>query len=84
MYCNFWEYICIEMFKFGCSKVLDFDFGKILIFFEMVFDVFYGYYEKIFKFWKEGGIDVFLCFIVVCNNMLFFKLVYDYISGYEI
>ena len=43
----------------------------------------YGHYEMVFNEWKEAGIPVPPCFIVVCNNTATSKLVYDYISGFE-
>ena len=43
----------------------------------------YGHYEMVFKEWREAGIPVPPCFIVVCNNTATSKLVYDYISGFE-
>ena len=42
----------------------------------------YGHYEKTFNLWKQSGINVPPCFIVVCNNTSASKLVYDYISGF--
>jgi type III restriction enzyme len=44
----------------------------------------YGHYEKTFEEWKQAGIDVPPCFIIVCNDTSTSKLVYDYVSGYEI
>src|SRR5690606_5006551 len=32
--------------------------------------------------WKESGISVPPCFIIVCNNTATSKLVYDYVSGF--
>src|SRR3546814_4206543 len=46
-------------------------------------DVLYGHYEKTFHLWKEAGIRVPPCFIIVCNNTATSKLVYDYISGFQ-
>lgn len=43
----------------------------------------YGHYEKTFNLWKESGIGVPPCFIVVCQNTSISKLVYDYISGFH-
>ena len=42
----------------------------------------YGHYEKTFAMWREAGIDVPPCFIVVCNNTATSKLVYDYVAGF--
>ena len=46
-------------------------------------DALYGHYEKVFEQWREAGIEVPPCFIVVCNNTATSKLVYDYISGFH-
>ncbi len=43
----------------------------------------YGHYEKTFHLWKEAGIKVPPCFIVVCQNTSISKVIYDYISGFE-
>ena len=43
----------------------------------------YGHYKKTYDLWKESGIQVPPCFIVVCNNISTSKLVYDYISGFH-
>ena len=43
----------------------------------------YGHYEKTFDLWRQGGIHVPPCFIVVCQNQNISKLVCDYIAGYE-
>lgn len=43
----------------------------------------YGHYLKTFDAWKQAGINVPPCFIVVCNNTATSKLVFDYISGFE-
>jgi type III restriction enzyme len=42
----------------------------------------YGHYAKTFALWRDAGINVPPCFIVVCNNTSTSKLVYDYISGF--
>lgn len=47
-------------------------------------DLLYGSYEETFGLWEEKGITVPPCFIFVCQNTTISKLVYDYISGYEI
>jgi type III restriction enzyme len=43
----------------------------------------YGHYEKTFKLWKDKGIKVPPCFIIVCQNTAISKLVYDFISGFH-
>lgn len=49
---------------------------------KIVFEVFYGYYEVIYVLWEKEGIKVLFCFIVVCNNILMLKFVFDYILGF--
>ena len=43
----------------------------------------YGHYAATFKLWRQAGIRVPPCFIVVCNNTSTSKLVHDYISGFH-
>ena len=43
----------------------------------------YGHYEKTFRLWEECGVKVPPCFIIVCQNTIISKLVYDYISGFQ-
>jgi type III restriction enzyme len=43
----------------------------------------YGHYEKTFLLWKDKGIKVPPCFIIVCQNTAISKLVYDFISGFH-
>ena len=43
----------------------------------------YGHYQLTFRLWKQNGISVPPCFIIVCNNTATSKLVYDYISGFR-
>lgn len=47
-------------------------------------DALYGHYSETHEAWKNAKIEVPPCFIIVCNNTATSKLVYDYISGYEI
>ena len=42
----------------------------------------YGHYARTFDAWKQEGIPVPPCFIVVCNNIATSKLIYEYISGF--
>lgn len=44
----------------------------------------YTHYEQTDKRWKEAGHTVPPVFIVICNNTATSKLVYDYISGYQL
>jgi type III restriction enzyme len=44
----------------------------------------YGHYEKTFKLWEAKKLKVPPCFIIVCQNTAISKLVYDYISGFQV
>ncbi|WP_425044647.1 BPTD_3080 family restriction endonuclease [Primorskyibacter sp. S87] len=46
-------------------------------------DALYGHYEKTFKLWQQGGVQIPPVFIVVCNNTTNSELLRDYMSGYE-
>lgn len=43
----------------------------------------YGHYEKTFNLWKDAGVKVPPCFIIVCQNTAISKLVYDFVSGFQ-
>ena len=43
----------------------------------------YGHYAKTFVLWKDQGIKVPPCFIIVCQNTAISKLVYDFVSGFH-
>jgi type III restriction enzyme len=42
----------------------------------------YGHYQQTYELWKDRGVHVPPCFILVCNNTSTSKLIYDYISGF--
>ncbi|HWO94708.1 MAG TPA: DEAD/DEAH box helicase family protein [Dehalococcoidia bacterium] len=83
MYRNLWEHIRTKMPKKGRGKASELDPLSIPPQLQTALDALYGHYEKVFQEWKDAGIRVPPCFIVVCNNTSTSKLVYDYISGFE-
>ena len=80
-----WEHIRTKMPKKGRAKAGDQEYDPLSIprLLESAIGALYGHYEKTFELWKEAGIRVPPCFIVVCNNTSTSKLVHDYISGFE-
>ena len=78
-----WEYIRKRMPKKGRGKSKKLDPLSIPVELQTALEALYGHYEKTYDLWKEGGIRVPPCFIVVCNNTSTSKLVYDYISGFH-
>lgn len=80
---NLWENIRKDMPKKGRGKAGDLDPLKLPTRLQTALEALYGHYEKTFNLWRETGINVPPCFIVVCNNTATSKLVYDYISGFK-
>ena len=79
---NLWEHIRTRMPKKGRGKGATLDPLSIPAELKTALEALYGHYKKTFDLWKESGIRVPPCFIVVCNNTSTSKLVYDYISGF--
>lgn len=79
---NLWENIRAKMPKRGRGKSAALDPLSIPVELQTALEALYGHYKKTFELWKEDGIKVPPCFIVVCNNTSTSKLVYDYISGF--
>jgi type III restriction enzyme len=83
MFRNLWENIRKEMPKKGRGQAGELDPLSLPTKLKTAFDALYGHYAKTFDLWKEKGIKVPPCFIVVCQNTAISKLVYDYISGFH-
>jgi hypothetical protein len=79
---NLWEHIRKDMPKKGRGKGAALDPLNLPAKLVTALEALYGYYKLTFDSWKEAGISVPPCFIVVCNNTSTSKLVYDYISGF--
>lgn len=80
---NLWEHIGKDMPKKGRASSEELDPLKLPTPLQTALQALYGHYEKTFKLWREAGIRIPPCFIIVCNNTATSKLVYDYISGFE-
>lgn len=83
MFRNLWEHIRPKMPKKGVGKSKALDPLSIPAELETALQALYGHYQQTFELWKESGIKVPPCFIVVCNNTSTSKLVYEYISGFH-
>lgn len=79
-----WKHIGSKMPKKGRGQGGKLDPRSIPVELQTALEALYGHYEKTFKLWEEAGIRVPPCFIVVCNNTATSKLVYDYISGFQL
>ena len=83
-YRELWKNIKSKMPKKGRGKGGSKDPESLPTELKTALEALYGHYEKTFEEWKKAGFDVPPCFIIVCNNTSTSKLVYDYVSGYEI
>ncbi len=83
IYRNLWENIRLDMPKKGRGQSDDLDPLKLPTLLQTALEALYGHYEKTFYLWKESGIRVPPCFIIVCQNTAISKLVYDFISGFH-
>jgi type III restriction enzyme len=79
---NLWEHIRKRMPRKGRGKSKTLDPLSLPVELQTALEALYGHYEETFNLWKEAGIKVPPCFIIVCNNTSTSKLVYDYISGF--
>jgi type III restriction enzyme len=82
MFRNLWAHIRTKMPKKGRGQGDSLDPHSLPPQLQTALEALYGHYEKTFNLWKQSGINVPPCFIVVCNNTSASKLVYDYISGF--
>jgi len=82
-YRDLWKHIGKNMPKKGRGRSTQLDPLEIPLLLQNALEALYGHYVKTFEAWKQAGIKVPPCFIVVCNNTATSKLVYDYISGFE-
>jgi type III restriction enzyme len=83
MFRDLWENIRNEMPKKGRGKGGELDPLELPTRLQTALEALYGHYDKTFKLWKDKGIKVPPCFIVVCQNTAISKLVYDFISGFH-
>jgi len=80
MYRNLWENVKLP--KMGRGKAGTLDPLRIPAPLQTALQALYGHYEKTFALWRDNGIKVPPCFIVVCQNTAISKIVYDYVSGF--
>jgi type III restriction enzyme len=80
---NLWEHIRTRMPKKGRGKAKTLDPLSLPVELQTALQALYGHYEKTYELWKDAGVHVPPCFIVVCNNTSTSKLVYDFISGFH-
>ena len=83
MFRNLWENIRKDMPKKGRGSLDDLDPLKLPTRLQTALQALYGHYEKTFNLWRDKGIKVPPCFIIVCQNTAISKLVYDFISGFH-
>ena len=85
MFRDLWESLKkqkVTLPKAGRTKAGDLDPLKLPVLLQTALESLYGHYVKTYDLWKEAGISVPPCFIIVCQNTAISKLVYDFISGF--
>jgi type III restriction enzyme len=82
MFRHLWDNVRKDMPKTGRGKGEQLDPLKLPTRLQTALQALYGHYEQTFAVWKERGIGVPPCFIIVCQNTAISKLVYDYVSGF--
>ena len=80
---NLWDHIGRKMPKKGRGKAASLDPLSIPAELQTALTALYDHYSRTFHQWKDAGISVPPCFIVVCNNTSTSKLIYDYITGFQ-
>ncbi len=80
---NLWEHIRARMPKKGRGKTKTLDPLSLPVELQTALEALYGHYQKTFALWRENGIRIPPCFIIVCQNTSISKLIYDYISGFH-
>ncbi len=83
MYRNIWEHIRPDMPKKGRGKGGELDPLKLPTRLQTALEVLYGHYKQTFELWRDYGLAVPPCFIIVCQNTAISKLVYDWVSGFK-
>ncbi len=81
MYRELWTHIGKDMPKKPRGK-RDLDPQKLPAPLYTALEALYGHYDETFEAWRQEGLKVPPCFIIVCNNTATSKAVYDWISGY--
>jgi len=82
IYRNLWEHIRKGMPKKGRGKSKDLDPLKLPPLLQTALQALYGHYKKTYDLWKEAGVGIPPCFIIVCQNTAISKLLYDYVTGF--
>ena len=80
---NLWHHIGRKMPKKGRGKAASLDPLSIPVELQTALEALYGHYARTFELWRNAGIEVPPCFIIVCNNTSTSKLVHDYVSGFQ-
>ena len=81
---NLWEHIRNDMPRAGRSRAGNLDPLNLPTTLQTALEALYGHYKTTYDQWQADGATVPPCFIVVCNNTSTSKLVYDFISGFEL
>ena len=82
VYRDLWVNIREDMPKKGRGKAGGLDPLSLPARLQTALEALYGHYEQTYHLWRDRGLAVPPCFIVVCQNTAISKLIYDFISGF--
>ena len=77
-----WKHIGTKMPRKRRDKTKPLDPLNIPVELQTALEALYGHYSKTFDLWRQNGVKIPPCFIIVCQNTSASKLIYDYISGF--
>ena len=83
VYRDLWVHVGKALPKVSRSAGLTYDPTKLPPQLVSALDALYGHYVTTYEAWRDAGISVPPCFIVVCQNTAISKLIFDFISGWE-
>lgn len=83
MFRNLWDHIGRKMPRAGRGSTR-LDPLSLPPQLQTALEALYGHYAKTYELWAKDGIKVPPCFIIVCQNTAISKLVYDFISGFNV
>ena len=81
---NLWEHVRGDMPRAGRNRAGNLDPLNLPTTLQTALEALNGHYKTTYDQWQADGAAVPPCFIVVCNNTSTSKLVYDFISGFEL
>lgn len=84
IYRNIYRHVARDLPKMGRDKQGKMNPDDLPVTLQGALQTLYSHYEKTHQAWQEAEIPVPPVFIIVCNNTSTSKLIFDFVSGYEL